>query len=84
MSRIEPGCVSYGLVVWLTADPAVLAQRIGRNPTALASRPALTTAGTLAEIDEILRTRTPLYREVADLECTTDGRSPLQVADIAS
>jgi shikimate kinase len=71
----------YGVVAWLTAESSTLAERLGRNPTAVAARPALTTAGTLGEIDELLRIRTPLYRAVADLECPTDGRSPVQVAE---
>jgi shikimate kinase len=70
----------YGSVVWLTADPAVLAERLRRNPSEAAGRPALTASGTIEEIAEVLRARTPLYREVADVEVPTDGRTADEVA----
>lgn len=68
-----------GFVAWLAADPAVLADRLRTDP-ALATRPALTAAGTLGEIAEVLAARTPLYREVADVVIATEGRSAEQVA----
>ena len=79
--RIADILKRYGVVAWLTAPPAVLIERLGRNPAAVAARPALTAAGTLAEIEELLEVRTPLYREVADLECSTEARTPAQVAE---
>jgi shikimate kinase len=69
----------FGLVVWLRADPGLIATRI--RGAGLSIRPALTAAGTLAEVAEVLAFREPLYRETADLEVATDGRSPEQVAD---
>ena len=71
----------FGLVVWLTADPQVLASRLSRNTSALHARPALTAAGTIAEIAEVLSTRLPWYREVADVEVATDGRTLAEVVD---
>lgn len=68
----------FGFVAWLTADPAVLE---GRLRAEAASRPALTAAGTLGEIAQVLAARTPLYREVADVAIATDGRAVDQVAD---
>lgn len=68
----------FGLVVWLTAEPSRIAERIGRKAHL---RPALTAAGTLGEITEVLAQRTPWYRETADLEVATDGITPEQVAE---
>jgi shikimate kinase len=57
-------------VVWLSADPAVLIDRVrsGGHRPALDDDPA----GTLRRMHE---TREPLYREVADLIVSVDGRS---------
>jgi shikimate kinase len=71
----------FGLVVWLSAGPAVLARRLQSNPGALASRPALTQGGTIDEIAEVLAYREPLYRELADVQVSTEGRSPREVAE---
>jgi shikimate kinase len=71
----------FGFVVWLTADPEVLSARLKADPKGLESRPALTPAGTLAEIAQVLEVRTPLYREVADAVVDTTGRSLTRAAD---
>lgn len=57
-------------VVWLRADPAILATRVKGGP----HRPLLDNdpAGTLLRMYE---QREPLYREVADAIVTVDGRS---------
>lgn len=70
-----------GFVVRLLADPDAIARRIEADPRALGDRPALTDLGTLGEIRRVLIEREPLYREAADAEVDTDGRSPDQVAD---
>ena len=63
-----------GPVVWLTAPVAELAQRIEGDQTTGDRRPQLTQTGGLAEIEQVLRQREPLYRECAHLECGTSGR----------
>jgi shikimate kinase len=68
-----------GRVVWLTADPATIEQRLQDDPSGWERRPALTVGG-LAEIEQVLQIREPLYRECADLTIATDGRSPQDVA----
>jgi shikimate kinase len=73
---------AFGLVVWLSADPAVLADRLRASPRGLAARPSLTPAGTLAELAATLEARAPLYREVADAVVETDRRSAAEVADM--
>jgi len=72
---------AFGFVVWLSAPANLLAARLGSNPAAVAGRPALTAAGTLGEIGAVLAAREPLYRETADAEVPTGGKSPYQVAE---
>jgi shikimate kinase len=69
---------SIGTVVWLRAQPATLARRVGRG----AGRPLLRRAGlgpreVLAQIAE---ERQAYYQEVADLVVDVDGLSSRQVA----
>jgi shikimate kinase len=68
-----------GRVVWLTADPPTIWERLRQDPTTLERRPPLTVGG-LAEIEELLRLREPLYRECAHWVVDTVGRSPEEVA----
>lgn len=74
-------CLRHGFVVWLTADAEVLHQRLAMDPSTAARRPALTTrGGGIDEIRAVLARRTPLYREVADLELPTDLHSAEDLA----
>jgi len=66
---------SAGTVIWLTAEPAALWQRIQLDPGSAERRPALGEGG-LGEIEKTLQERQALYREVAHLAVTTDGRKP--------
>lgn len=70
-----------GRVVWLTADPATLWQRIAGDATTAERRPNLTVGG-LAEIEQLLQAREPLYREVAQLSVDTGQQTPAEVAEI--
>jgi len=49
------------------------------TPRGLADRPALTPAGTIDELAEVLQSRAPLYRLVADVAVETDGKSTGEV-----
>lgn len=69
-----------GFVVWLTADVSTIAERIQADPTTSARRPNLTVGG-LAEIEQLLRAREPLYRACADLEIDAAARSPESLAE---
>jgi shikimate kinase len=71
----------FGFVAWLTADAATLARRLESSRRNLDDRPALTAAGTLAEIAEVLEARTPFYREVAHASVETSGLTAEQVAE---
>jgi shikimate kinase len=70
---------SSGRVVWLTADAGTLWERIQADPATSQRRPALTVGG-LAEIEELLRVRTPHYRACADVTVDTAKRTPEAVA----
>lgn len=69
-----------GRVIWLTADPATLWRRLQADASTTQRRPDLTVGG-LAEVEEVLRVREPLYRGCADLIVSTAGRSPEEVVD---
>jgi len=69
----------FGTVIWLTADPAILAARLAADPAN--DRPALTALGAVEEIVHVLNARSPLYRETADLVISTDGKSVEAVAE---
>jgi shikimate kinase len=72
---------SYGLVVWLWTDPAEAAARLEADCRGVENRPALTAAGTLAELAGVLEARRPLYQAVADAVVETGGKTPIEVAD---
>src|SRR5262249_17556557 len=72
---------AFGFVVWLTADPSELARRLEADPRGLADRPALTAAGTLREIAQVLHERSPLYRDLGDAVVETGGKSPEDVVE---
>jgi shikimate kinase len=70
-----------GLVFCLTADPPVLHQRLEADSRTAESRPALTVGG-LAEIEQLLRIREPLYRECAHWIVDTSNRTPEEVTEV--
>jgi shikimate kinase len=63
-----------GRFVWLRADARILAHRMGKEKNGTAQRPSLTGAGTLAEIEEVLAKRLPVYGNVADVIVDTAGK----------
>ena len=72
--------LDFGFVVWLRAEPAELARRLEADRQAGTERPALTSAGTVAEIAQVLSARAPLYEETADIAIETRNRAPDEVA----
>ncbi len=66
-------------LVYLRAAPGVLRARLGA--TDVASRPSLTGAGTLREIEAVFAARDPLYRRLATLVLETDDLSVEDLAD---
>jgi shikimate kinase len=67
-------------VVWLTANPETIHQRVSNDPITAARRPNLTTSGGIDEIRQLLAQREPLYDECARAVVDTTGRS---LADVA-
>lgn len=66
-----------GTVVWLTAPPAVLTERIKGDT----ERPALKEGKTfLEEVEEVLEERVPLYRSAAHLEVDVSSSSPEEIS----
>ncbi len=65
-----------GTVVWLRADPATLAGRVGDGD----GRPLLDgdAAGALRRLDQVRR---PLYQDLAQVTVDVDGLTAAQVAD---
>jgi shikimate kinase len=69
-----------GVVVWLTADVDTICQRLQEDASSESRRPALTVGGR-DEVEELLRTREPLYREVAQFVVNTAGRTPEEITE---
>jgi shikimate kinase len=72
----------FGCVVWLTAPPRALAQRLESDGGSTPKRPALTSLGTINEIEQVLRARKPLYESLADVVVETGDQTPEQVAAV--
>ena len=68
-----------GKVIWLTADAQTVWNRLQADPATVERRPPLTVGG-LAEIEEVLKIRQPLYRVCADLTVSTAGHSTEEIA----
>lgn len=70
-----------GKVVWLSAAPETIARRIRTDRDSQKMRPSLTGKSASSEVVAVLSQRTALYRQAADIEVQTDGRSPAEVAE---
>ena len=68
-----------GKAIWLTADAGTTWDRLQADPTTADRRPPLTVGG-LAEIEETLKMREPLYRACADLTVSTARHSTEEIA----
>ena len=69
----------HGLVIWLTADPAILGQRLRGDDSSQEFRPSLTGEDPVEEIARVLAEREPLYRAAAHLTIDT---TELSIAEI--
>ncbi|HRX86410.1 MAG TPA: shikimate kinase AroL [Phycisphaerae bacterium] len=68
----------YGTVVWLEAPASILWKRIQADPASGAQRPNLASGG-LAEVEEVLARRVPLYAETAHLVVRVGDGTPRRV-----
>ena len=72
-------CLKQGTVIWLQAEADVLWNRLQTDAVSREQRPNLAQGG-LAEIQELLKVRTPLYEACSDY--TVDAsQTPEQIAD---
>jgi len=70
---------AHGIIIGLAASPEVIFQRVRLRQ--LRKRPLLRTGGDVrARIEELLRQREPVYREVAEIIIDTSSREPEQIA----
>ena len=69
-----------GILVWLMAPASVLRERLARDAGTADSRPGLQGSDPLAEVEEILAQREPLYRAAADVILDTTDLTPTEVA----
>jgi shikimate kinase len=72
---------SAGPVVWLTARPETIADRMAGDATTASRRPNLTDSGGIEEIRRLIGEREPHYRQCASLQIDTECKSPVEVAD---
>jgi shikimate kinase len=72
---------SQSKTVWLRALPETLWRRIQNDQSAAGRRPNLTSAGGITEIIATLDARNPVYRQCAEWEVDTEGKSPAEVTD---
>lgn len=70
------------LVVWLSAQPETIAERLSRDSSTKENRPSLTGKDILEEIKEVLTSRLALYQKFADLVIKTDHHSPKEVVKL--
>lgn len=71
-----------GPVVWLTASPQTIFRRMTADATTATRRPSLTGRSPQEEIEHLLAVREPAYREAADLQVDTEGRSPEELTQL--
>ena len=80
---VDPATVAVlrrrAFVVWLDAHEHEIRRRISGDPNTPSSRPSLTGASPLEEIETVLTERRPLYRDAADLRLSADG-DPMTIA----
>ena len=74
-------CLKRGSAVWLKAPAEVLWQRMQVDTSTRERRPNLAQGG-LAEIEELLRVRIPLYEACQQLTVDVSARTPEQTADV--
>lgn len=67
--------------VWLTAPDAVLLARMRGDPANAVHRPPLLGGTPAEELVAIRARREPIFRELSDLELSTDGPSPRELAE---
>jgi shikimate kinase len=68
-----------GIIIWLTANSAVIQARLAQDRPRDVNRPSLTGDDTIREVAEVLEQRCPLYQAAAQIIVDTTDRSIAQV-----
>ncbi len=68
-------------VIWLDADPAILAARVAADPTTAQRRPALTESDPIREIEAVWKERRPWYARVAHRRLDVSQTPPEELVD---
>ncbi|MBU0970387.1 MAG: shikimate kinase [Proteobacteria bacterium] len=71
-----------GICAWLYAETAILVDRILADVQNLQSRPRFSNGSLFLETQKMLDLRTPLYRELGQININTGCHSPRQAASI--
>jgi shikimate kinase len=71
-----------GIIIWLTADPAVIQARLAQDEPRDANRPSLTGGDTIREVEAVAEARAPLYQAAAQISIDTTHRSVGQVVKL--
>jgi shikimate kinase len=66
-------------VVWLTATPETIHERMSTDASTASRRPSLTQLSGLEEIRTLLAARLPVYQSAAHCEVATEGRTPEEI-----
>lgn len=69
-------------VVWLRASEETILSRLASDPKTVSQRPPLTQLPPAEEVARLLRERTPLYTEAAELSLETDSDPPEAISSI--
>ena len=73
---------AHGICVWLYADSATIVARLLADAKNYDARPRFTDDNLSRETRKILDLRTPLYRELGQIQIDTSTHSPNQAASI--
>lgn len=69
------------LVVWLQAGAETIRQRLQQDSASAEQRPSLTGANSGDEVDELLKSRTPLYDKGSDMSVDTTDMTPQEIVN---
>ncbi len=73
---------THGICAWLYADSATIVARLLADVKNYESRPRFTEGSLSRETQKNLNLRTPLYRELGQIQIDTSTHSPTQAASI--
>jgi shikimate kinase len=73
---------THGICAWLYADSATIVARLVADVKNYESRPRFTEESLSRETQKNLNLRTPLYRELGQIQIDTSTHSPTQAASI--